>query len=340
MNKEKVSTSINQIEVPMEKLLASEKAAISQGKKKTAVKRTMKRSLLVACALSFSLLGSGFVSTSMANALSNIPLIGTIYKDFRDIASEKIERDHLATMIDQQDSQNGITMTVKEAAYDGSRLMVSVMYTSEKAVDLINIGEFSFGEILINGQPVDEAAGGGSGQDDIDDHTVIEHHQIIFGQYDKYGDQIDVTVLWENKREDGTKLEVTFPLQKATGQTTAFSPNVTSKTNDGIYTITAEKVIFSPLATRIDLTVDYPSEMNENDTWPWFDYLVTDNTGEIYEGLRIQPAVEREKFGHHMILILPPMDTPPASFTLMPRKTNKEGILVSLEELELIVPLK
>ena len=60
--------------------------------------------------------------------------------------------------------------------------------------------------------------------------------------------------------------------------------------------------------------------MNENDTWPWF--------------------AEHGEFGHHMILILPPMDTPPASFTLMPRKTNKEGILVNLEELELVVPLK
>ena len=134
-------------------------------------------------------------------------------------------------------------------------------------------------------------------------------------------------------------LEVTFPLEKVAGKTTEFSPNVTSKSDDGVYTITAEKVIFSPLATRIDLKVDYPSELNENDKWPWFEYLVMDNTGEIYEGLRFQMGAEPGKFGHHLVIILPPMDTPPASFTLMPRKTNKEGILVNLEELELVVPL-
>ncbi|MGN7479693.1 DUF4179 domain-containing protein [Solibacillus silvestris] len=338
MNKEKINTSLNQIEVPMEKLLAREKAAINHGKKKIAVKRTTKRSLLAACVLGLSLLGSGFVSTGMANALSNIPLIGTIYKDFRDIASEKLERDNIATIIDRQNSRDGITMTVKEAAYDGNRLMVSVMYTSEK--DIPDLKDIGFGKILINGQPVDEVAGGQGGQDDLDENTMIEHHQLIFGNYDAYGDEIDVTVIQENMFGQDAKLEVTFPLQKAAGQTAEFSPKTTSKSNDGIYAITAEKVIFSPLATRIELAVDYPPEMNLNDTWPWFEYVVTDNTGEIYEGLKLQSGVERGKFGHHMILILPPMDTPPSSFNLKPRMTNKDGRLVYIEGLELVVPLK
>ncbi|MER1999862.1 MAG: DUF4179 domain-containing protein [Lysinibacillus sp.] len=338
MNREKISQSIDRIDVPLEKLMAREKAAISKGRKNVTAKRAMKRSLLVACTLTVSLLGSGFVSSNMANALSNIPFVGTIYKDFRDIASDKIERDYLATAIGEQVTQNGITMTVQEAAYDGSRMMVSVMYTSERNIS--NLEDFGMGTILINGQSEEKVAGGSSGQDDIDEHTVIEHHQLIFSEYDAYGDEIDVTIIRENMFEEGTKLELAFPLKKVAGQTTAFSPNVTSKTNDGIYAITAEKVVFSPLATRIDLKVDYPTEMNENDTWPWFEYEIKDNTGELYEGLRLQSGVERGKFGHHMILILPPMDTLPASFTLMPRKTDKDGKLVNIEDLELVVPIK
>ena len=134
MNKEKFDRSINNIHVPVEKILEREKQAIFQGKKKRRVGNMTKRSLLIACGLCLSLLGSGFVSTGMAEALSNIPLLKPIYKDFRDIASDKIESDQLATIIDKQDSQNGLTMTVKEAAYDGSRLMVSVAYTGEKAL--------------------------------------------------------------------------------------------------------------------------------------------------------------------------------------------------------------
>ena len=131
MNKDKFNQSINNINVPIEKLMAREKTAIFQAKKKRKV-RTSKRSILVACGLCITLLGSGFVSTGMAEALSNIPLIGPIYKDFRDIASDKIEHDQLTTVIDKQDSNNGLTMTVKEAAYDGSRLIVTVVYTGKK----------------------------------------------------------------------------------------------------------------------------------------------------------------------------------------------------------------
>lgn len=75
--------------------------AIFQAKKKRKVKSTTKRSILVACGLCISLLESGFVSTSMAEALSNIPLIGPIYKDFKDIASDKMEHNQLTTVIDK-----------------------------------------------------------------------------------------------------------------------------------------------------------------------------------------------------------------------------------------------
>ena len=136
MNGDKFSKSIDNINVPVEKLLAREKAAIFQAKKKRKLGRTTKRSLLVACVLCMSLLSSGFVSTGMAEALSNIPILEPIYKDFRDIAADKIEHDQLATVINRQDRQNGLTMTVKEVAYDGNRLMVSIIYTGEKELSL------------------------------------------------------------------------------------------------------------------------------------------------------------------------------------------------------------
>ena len=98
-------------------------------------------------------------------ALSNIPLIGPIYKEFRDIAADKIEHDQLTTVIEKQDSQNGLTMTVKEAAYDGGRLIVTVVYTGEKELSLKEeiVG---FNYITINGQPIKPAIGS-TGQDVI-----------------------------------------------------------------------------------------------------------------------------------------------------------------------------
>ncbi|MEK4427179.1 DUF4179 domain-containing protein [Solibacillus sp. FSL K6-1523] len=337
MNKDKFSNSIDNINVPIEKLKEREKIAISHAKKKRRVGSKTKRSLLVACGLCVSLLGSGFVSTGMAGALSNIPLIGPIYKDFRDIAFNKIERNQLATIIDKQDSQNGLTMTVKEAAYDGTHLMVSVVYTGEKVLSLQD-EKVGFSSLTINGQPI-EVSNGGTGQDDINPNTIIEHHEYTFVNYDEYGDEIEVAVHGENLFGFEGEWEVAFPLEKVAGEIFEFSPQVSAQTLDEVYTITAEKVTFSPLTTRIDLSVDYPVEMNANDTWPWFEMYVLDDSGQKYEGLTLQTGVVPGNYGHQNILTLPPLDTIPESFTLKPGRRNSEGYLEEIKELELVIPL-
>ncbi|WP_075618613.1 DUF4179 domain-containing protein [Paenisporosarcina indica] len=337
MNREKFSRSIDNINVPVEKLVAREKAAIFQAKKKRKIGRKTKLTLGVACALCMSLLSSGFVSTGMAEALSNIPLLKPIYKDFRDIAADKIEHDQLATVINRQDSQNGLTMTVKEVAYDGNRLMVSVIYTGEKDLSL---KEETVGSnyITINGQPI-EPASGSTGQDEIDSKTIIEHHQYTFSDYDEYGDEIEVALHGKDLFGYEGEWAVDFPLKKVSGDIAEFYPAVKKATVDGMYSVTADKVIFTSLSTRMDLTIDYPTEMDENDTWPWFDVSVVDDNGRVYDKLKLQSGMAAGNYGHHMILTLPPMDPIPQSFTLKPSHTNSEGISEEIKELELVVPL-
>lgn len=337
MNKDKFNRSIDNINVPIEKVMAREKAAIFQAKKKRKAGRTTKWSILVACGLCLSLLGSGFVSTGMAEALSNIPLIGPIYKEFRDIASDKIEHDQLTTVIDKQDSKNGITMTVKEAAYDGNRLIVTVVYTGQKELSMKE-EKAGFSYITINGQEVKPAIGS-TGQDDINSNTIIEHHQFTFSNYNEYGDKIEVAVHGEDLFGYEGKLKVAFPLEKIKGDMFEFYPKATTKTIDKVYTLTADKVTFSPLSTRIDLTIDYPVEMDENDSWPWFDFSVVDDNGYVYDKLKLQAGMAVGNYGHHMVLTLPPMDTIPKSFTLKPSRTNSEGFSEEIKELELVVPL-
>lgn len=335
MNKDKFNRSIDNINVPVEKLMAREKAAIFQAKKKIKAGRTTKRSILVACGLCLSLLGSGFVSTGMAEALSNVPIIGPIYKDFRDIASDKIEHDQLTTVIDKQDSKNGVTMTVKEAAYDGNRLIVTVVYTGQKELSMEE-EKAGISYITINGQQEVKPVSGSTGQDDVNSKTIIEHHQFTFSKYNEYGDNIEIQVHGEDLFGYEGKLKVAFPLKKIKGDVFEFYPEVTTQTVDEVYTLTADKVTFSPLSTRIDLTIDYPAEMDKNDSWPWFHFSVVDDNGHVYE---LQEGMVFENYGHSMVLTLPPMDTIPKSFTLKPSRTNSEGFSEEIKELELVVPL-
>ncbi len=339
MNKDKFNQSIDKIHVPVDKLLAREKAAMFQANKKRKVGRTATYSTLAACGLCMILLGSGFISTGMAAALSNIPLIGPIYKEFSDIASDKIERDELTTVIEKQDSQNGLTMTVKEAAYDGGRLIVTVVYTGEKELSLKE-ETVGYNYVTINGQPVDVAMGS-TGQDEIDPKTIIEHHQFTLANFNEYGDNINIAVHGEDLFGYEGKLKVEFPLGKIKGDLSEFYPKVQTEIVDEVYSITAEKVTFSPLSTRIDLTIDYPVEMDENDTWPWWYFSVVDNNGRVYDRLKLETGMAG-KYGHHMVLTLPPMDEIPESFTLRPieSNSNKEGYGEVIKELELIVPLE
>jgi Family of unknown function (DUF5643)/Domain of unknown function (DUF4179) len=326
------------IPVPVEKLKAREKEAMMQAKRKRNVRKTTMRSLMVACGVCLSLLGSGFVSTGMAEALSSIPILSPIYKDFRDIASDKIEQDHLATPIDKQDSHNGLTMTVKEAAYDGNRLIVTVVYTGAKGVTL---KEEKAGrqEITINGQPIKPAIGS-TGQDSIKPNTIIEHHQYTLSNLDEYGYEIDMEVQGDNLFGYEGQWNVAFPLEKIKRDVTSITPDATAKTADGMYAITADNVTFSPLSTRIDLSVDYPAELDENDRWPWFEYTVVDDQGRVYDGMKLQTGMADGTNGHHMVLTLPPMDEMPASLTLMPSEQNQDVYGLKLDELELLIPLK
>jgi len=335
MTKEKSNRSI---EVPVDKLIVREKMAMQQAKKKRKVGRATKHSILAACGLSLILLGSGFISTGMAAALSNIPLIGPIYKEFGEIASEKIERNQLMTEIEKQDSQNGLTMTVKEAAFDGGRLLVTVVYTGDKELSLADevVGS---SYLTINGQPINPT-NGSTGQDDFNSKTIIEHHQYTLGNYDEYGDKIDIAMNGKNLFGYKGKWKVDFPLEKIKAEIHEFNPGVKAETVDGIYAITADKVTFSPLSTRIGVSVDYPVEMDGNDTWPWFDFIVVDDNGNVYDSLKLQMGMVAGNYGHDMVLTLPPMDTIPESFTLKPADTSNEGgFREEIKELELVVPL-
>ncbi|WP_395939806.1 DUF5643 domain-containing protein [Bacillus sp. 03113] len=149
---------------------------------------------------------------------------------------------------------------------------------------------------------------------------------------------MEITVHGENLFGHKGKWKVDFPLQKIKGDIYEFYPEVKAETVNKVYALTADKVTFSPLSTRIDLTIDYPSEMDENDTWPWFDFSIVDDKGKVYEGLKLQEGMAGSN-GRHMVLTLPPMDILPQSFILMPKDVDKEGQRKEIKELELIVPL-
>ena len=317
MNKDEFNHHINDIPIPEDRLIQREKTAMLQAKKNQyRRKKTIKYSSLVACGICVSLLGSGFISPTMAKTLSSVPVIGSIYAQFNDIASDKIEKDELATSIERQDNHSGLTMNVKEAVYDGGRLVVTVEYKGENPISKSNEEKAGFSYVTINGKEV-RAAIGSTAQKSKGQNTIIEQHEFTLANYGEFGDKIDVSVHGKDLFGQTGTWNVAFPLTKVEGEIRKFTPNIKTLTKDNLYALTVDQVTFSSLSTRIDLTFDYPKEMEANDSWPALDYTVTDDKGKIYEGVSLQVG-STGLYGHHVVLALPPMDNPPKSLTIEP----------------------
>ncbi|MGG3726643.1 DUF4179 domain-containing protein [Bacillus wiedmannii] len=317
MNKEEINHHINDIPIPEDRLIQREKTAMLQAKKNQyRRKKTIKYSSLIACGICVSLLGFGFISPTMAKTLSGVPVIGSIYAQFNDIASDKIEKDELATSIERRDSHSGLTMNVKEAVYDGGRLVVTVEYKGENPISKSNEEKAGFSYITINGKEV-RAAIGSTSQKSKGQNTIIEQHEFTLANYGEFGDKIDVSVHGKDLFEQTGTWNVAFPLTKVEGEIHKFTPNIKTLTKDNLYALTVNQVTFSSLSTRIDLTFDYPKEMEANDSWPALDYTVTDDKGKIYEGVSLQVG-STGLYGHHIVLALPSMDNPPKSLTIEP----------------------
>ncbi|MEC5307992.1 DUF4179 domain-containing protein [Bacillus thuringiensis] len=328
MNKEEFNHHINDIPIPEDRLIQREKTAMLQAKKNQyRRKNTIKYSSLVACGIFVSLLGSGFISPTMAKTLSSVPVIGSIYAQFNDIASDKIEKDELATSIERQDNHSGLTMNVKEAVYDGGRLVVTVEYKGEKPISKSNEEKAGFSYVTINGKEV-RAAIGSTSQKSKGQNTIIEQHEFTLANYGEFGDQIDVSVQGKDLFGQTGTWYVAFPLTKVESEIRKFNPNIKTLTKDNLYALTVDQVTLSSLSTRIDLTFDYPKEMEANDSWPALDYTVTDDEGKIYEGVSLQVG-STGLYGHHIVLALPPMDNPPKSLTIEP--TYLSGLNTTLK---------
>ncbi|AWP30000.1 DUF4179 domain-containing protein [Paenibacillus sp. Cedars] len=79
--------------------------------------------LLVAVAVSgLLIIGSGFISPVMAEALKNIPVLGSIFLNDGDEGLKTASRQGMITEVQQSVAHDGITISISELMYDGSRI--------------------------------------------------------------------------------------------------------------------------------------------------------------------------------------------------------------------------
>ncbi|RRJ62563.1 DUF4179 domain-containing protein [Paenibacillus oralis] len=80
----------------------------------------------VAAALGFGIIGSGFVSPVMANALSQVPLIGNIFQQYGDPGLQASVANGLYQPVQAKDSHNDMTFESTGYIYDGTRISIAL----------------------------------------------------------------------------------------------------------------------------------------------------------------------------------------------------------------------
>lgn len=82
-----------------------------------------------AAALAFGIIGSGFVSPTMAKVLAEVPIVGSIFADSSDSTLKLVEQKGLSSALNETVTDNGVSLTITEAFFGGGRLAIG--YTIE-----------------------------------------------------------------------------------------------------------------------------------------------------------------------------------------------------------------
>ncbi|MEH6945234.1 DUF4179 domain-containing protein [Bacillus sp. JJ722] len=156
MNKDfpQMKKEIDQIPVPIEKLdqIIADTITLHGTNQKKINKSYIKRGLCVAVVACIVLIGSAYISPTMASLVAHIPIIGH-YFNGNDKGLQAISEHDLALNIDQSVTKKGTTFTVHDAYYDGTRLVIG--YSRKSTLPSLESDEF-YETLQINGKGMED----------------------------------------------------------------------------------------------------------------------------------------------------------------------------------------
>ncbi|MFE8702932.1 DUF4179 domain-containing protein [Cytobacillus sp. FJAT-54145] len=130
---------MDQIQVPVAKLdsIIQETVQNHKHKMKPSKRKPILYSVSAAVVALGLFTGSAFVSPTMAKVASQIPIVGSIFKQYGDEGIRAAIDKELALEVNQYQKDNGITLGIEEVVYDGTRLVISFSHKALLAVSHI-----------------------------------------------------------------------------------------------------------------------------------------------------------------------------------------------------------
>lgn len=145
---------MDKISVPTEKLDRIIENTVKENRGKKSKKKIAFYSVSAAVVGFGLFMGSAMLSPAMAKVASHIPVVGTFFNNAGDEGLRIAGQKGLTQVVDQSSKDNGITLTMNEIFYDGTRLTFG--YTHES---LFALGELEKPTIEVNGKEINFSSG-------------------------------------------------------------------------------------------------------------------------------------------------------------------------------------
>lgn len=203
---------IDEIHVPTEKLDDIIFKTVQQHAPKK--KKSLRRKFIYsasAAAVAFGLLvGSAVVSPVMADIVSKIPLIGSVFSESDDVGLAQVSDLGLTQIVGQSKTVKGETVTIDEVFYDGTRFTVSYSFESKEP-----LGEYYFDpsniSFTINGKSFDY--GGSLGETEVT--STYRTGIVELGGIEDLPEEFNFGIIF--KGESNKKWNFKIPVKAQTG---------------------------------------------------------------------------------------------------------------------------
>lgn len=141
---------INSIDVEIDELTKRRiKNNIHSSIKVRKHKRLIKTGIVAAAVALVILSTSATISPTIANALTDIPVFGSVFKFFGDMGLKFASDKGISTVVSKTKIDKDVKFTISDILYDGSRLSIGYIMEGN------NIGEVVKPDLLVNGKSID-----------------------------------------------------------------------------------------------------------------------------------------------------------------------------------------
>jgi len=245
------------IVVPAEQVDMVIQKAINKGKRQQIVKRRVMMSASVAL-ICVCILGSGFVSTSVARVLVNIPFVGSVFEREKFAGSgfelENVAGNDITKFDDMQITDHGVTVAIREAYYDQSGFTLGYVVSGAELTD----EKVFHANFYYHGRGI--PGGGGAHYDKISDKLYVGLTQFHPGAEFSFPDSFELEVVLTDDMEKIKKSPYRFkiPLSRSNADAKTKELLVMKAADTGERTLLVKKIVLTPVSTVVDYEYTHP----------------------------------------------------------------------------------